>query len=309
VCELFLSKRVLELLEARGVIHRAAVKTLRQNFETSMTSSAVAVDAPRPSSSTVEDKENDGIAALSNAAPAPESSVKAVDTADAAAAAMMDLSSAGTSSTPSRNAPPHNSLSSMPPAPPPTWDLLVRQGSRLKTLLADALSHVGNHALETTSRSQKKRSSPDDDEQERPSQRRRPNDEQHRPSTSVFTNLLQEKATEVLRLQRVRTTALRITVTGLCILISFPCVLSPFIFFHLQLLRDSQLEASVLQATNTSLREQVASTQTQLTKATLALQASSQQAAQARADAEAAEATAQTLAQTLQCVQSCIRSV
>jgi hypothetical protein len=72
------------------------------------------------------------------------------------------------------------------------------------------------------------------------------------------------------------------------------------IYIIQQLLKEAQSESIALQATNTSLRDEVATVQSRLERTTQALRISSDNAAKDRADLEAADATAASLAQALQ---------
>ncbi|GKY90478.1 hypothetical protein MPSEU_000021600 [Mayamaea pseudoterrestris] len=149
---------------------------------------------------------------------------------------------------------------------PPSWDAFVRQGSRLKSLLGETMLMVRNQHLDQVQKSNKRTNEQDNDDEQPPTSKPR--------MESSMPKLLQEKCTEVLRLQR--------------------------------LLKEANAESIALQATNTSLRDEVATTQSRLDRSQLAARISSDSAAKARADAEAAEATAASLAQALQSFQTVV---
>lgn len=71
-----------------------------------------------------------------------------------------------------------------------------------------------------------------------------------------------------------------------------------------QQLKDAQAQAAVVQAANSSLREETCSGQSRLDRTIEALRIASNNATKARADADAAEATASTLAQSLQSLKT-----
>ena len=82
---------------------------------------------------------------------------------------------------------------------PPTWDAFVRQGTRLKTLLEDTMINVRNHHSQQTSGNYNNKRTMDNAEDEPPSSRPRLQDR------DTMGDMLQEKTTEILRLQRVST--------------------------------------------------------------------------------------------------------
>jgi hypothetical protein len=206
-----------------------------------------------------------------------------------------------------------------------TWDGFVRQGTRLKTFLDDAMSKVKDYSIvlgeqqqqQHCSNNNKKRSATDN-EQQPPQRTQRPRVGSTFDETTDHTAALaREKMAQVMQLQRVRTLVnvvpayLRaishstITPDPLCSLfVSLSVCVS--LYFYTQQLKDAQVQSAALQAANVTLREDSSSTHHRLERSVEALRRAGTQAQRARADAEAAEATAVSLAQTLQSLQTVV---
>jgi hypothetical protein len=91
---------------------------------------------------------------------------------------------------------------------PPTWDAFVRQGTRLKSLLGDAMVNVRNHhnqqASNATKQAGKRALASNDYDENDENAEQRPNRRPRLEGRDSMAELLHEKTTENLRLQRVR---------------------------------------------------------------------------------------------------------
>jgi hypothetical protein len=198
------------------------------------------------------------------------------------------------------------------------WDDFVRQGTRVKTFLDDAMQHVktstkklkfvhvsNNNSSTKRGRDLSSRDDPavnDDDHDDydndndspRPLRRRRLEENDH------TAELAREKTEQVMLLQRVSATK----ALAILFILSFLFVSSHqhtrLVFLPtFQKLKEAESHTAALQASTDSLREEAANSQNRLERTVAALRIAGSNAAKARADADTAEATAQGLSTSL----------